>query len=78
MISRQAVETVVETVGAKGYTLMAALTALIAFHSYHTGAVPVLWDRVMGDEVYLFMLSVLVGGCILAAANLYGEEGDRS
>ena len=71
MISRQAVE----TVGAKGYTIMAALTALVAFHSYHTGAVPVPWDRVMGDEMYLFMLGVLVGGCILAAANLYGEGG---
>ena len=72
------VDAVVETVGAKGYTLMAALTALIAFHSYHTGAAPGLWGRVMGVEVYLFILGVLVGGCMMFAANLYGEGGETS
>ena len=72
------VDAVVETVGAKGYTLMAALTALVAFHSYHTGAAPGLWGRVMGVEVYLFILGVLVGGCMMFAANLYGEGGETS
>ena len=72
------VDAVVERIGAKGYTLMAALTALVAFHSYHTGTVAALWGRVMSVEAYLFILGVLVGGCMMAAANLYGEEGDRS
>ena len=69
------VDTVAERIGAKGYTLMAALTALLAFHSYHTGTVAALWGRVMGVEVYLFILGVLVGGCMMFAANLYGEGG---
>ena len=73
-----AIATVVETMGAKGYTLMAALTALVAYRTYHTGTVGPLWGRVMGVDVFLFVLGVLVGGCMMAAVDLYGEGGDGS
>lgn len=72
------VDAVVETIGARGYTLMAAVSAFIAYNTYHTDAVGPLWGRVMGVDVYLFVLGVLVGGCMMAAADLYGEDGDRS
>ena len=77
-ITGDGVDAVVETVGAKGYTLMAAVSAFIAYRTYHTGNVGPLWGRVMGVDVFLFVLGVLVGGCMIAAADLYGEDGGGS
>lgn len=69
---------IVEWLGVRGHVLMGFLTAAVAYRAYVTSETPPPYDGLMAVEVYLFVLGFIVGGLIMKAAHLYGEDGDAS
>lgn len=67
--------TVVEWVGARGYLLMAVVTAALAGHAHYRGIAPGLLGRVLGLEAYLFVLGFAVGGGVGIAIHLWENGG---